>query len=72
MTHANSYTNLSISKDDNRGDQQDKVQVNIMDIDPVTLTAIGFSLIAFNFLVFANLGDGGIGSFVARMINTYN
>jgi hypothetical protein len=54
-------------------DDQEKVKVNIIpDIDPITLTAIGFALIAFNFLVLGNLGDGGIGSLVARIINTYN
>jgi hypothetical protein len=71
------YATLASERADRSGrnneDPQGKVQVNIIqDIDPVTLTAIGFALIAFNFLVFANLGDGGIGSFVARLINTYN
>jgi len=57
----------------NRDEKEEKVKVNIIpDIDPITLTAIGFALIAFNFLVLGNLGDGGIGSLVARIINTYN
>ena len=48
-----------------------KVRVDIVDdVDPVTLTAIGFALIALNFLVFANLGDGGISGLVARFINS--
>ena len=35
----------------------DDVKVTIIeDVDPVTLTALGFGLIAFNFFVFANLG----------------
>jgi hypothetical protein len=50
-----------------------KVNVNLLpDIDPVTLTAIGFSLIAMNFFVFANMGDGGIAGVVASTINRLN
>jgi len=72
-SHHNSFHRYQYLVKSNRDDQNEKVKVNIIpDVDPVTLTAIGFALIAFNFLVFANLGDGGIGSFVARMINTYN
>jgi hypothetical protein len=53
-------------------DQRD-VNVNLIgDVDSVTLTAIGFGLIALNFFVFANMGDGGIGGIVARIINTFN
>lgn len=49
-----------------------KVRVDIVDdVDPVSLTAIGFALIALNFLVFANLGDGGISGIVARLINSF-
>ena len=49
------------------------VNVNIVDdVDPVTLTGIGFGLIAFNFFIFANMGDSGIGGIVARIINTFN
>ena len=51
---------------------QIKVRVDLVDkIDPVTLTAVGFGLIALNFLVFANLGDGGIGALVATIINSF-
>ncbi len=43
---------------DNNIDNKDSVNVNIVkDIDPLTITAVGFSLIAFNFFVFANLGE---------------
>jgi len=50
---------------------QDNVNVNLVDnVDSVTLTAVGFGLIAFNFLVLANLGDGGVGGLVATVINT--
>ncbi|KAG7338110.1 hypothetical protein IV203_016961 [Nitzschia inconspicua] len=49
-----------------------KVRVDLVDdVDPVSLTAIGFALIALNFLVFANLGDGGISGIVATIINSF-
>jgi hypothetical protein len=49
-----------------------KVRVDLIDdVDPVSLTAIGFALIALNFLVFANLGDGGISGVVATIINSF-
>ena len=57
----------------NEDPEQRNVNVNIVDnIDPITLTAVGFGLIAFNFFVFANMGDSGIGGLVARIINTFN
>jgi hypothetical protein len=50
--------------------QQPTVRVDLIeDVDPITLTAIGFALIAANFLIFANLGDGGIAGLVATVIN---
>jgi hypothetical protein len=54
-------------------DEDDKkVNVNLIpDVDSFTLTAVGFGLIAFNFLVLANLGDLGVGGFIARIINTF-
>ena len=55
---------------DNKDEQ--KVAVTEVEVDPFTLTAIGFALLAFNFLVFANLGDGGIAGIVARIINTWD
>ena len=57
-----------------RNDDEDiEVNVNIIDnVDPVTLTAIGFGAIFMNFFVFGNMGDGGIGGLVARIINTFN
>jgi len=55
---------------DARNENDDNVNVNVKeDIDPLTITAVGFSLIALNFFVFANLGDGGIGGINARIIN---
>eukprot|EP00529_Nitzschia_sp_RCC80_P036225 CAMPEP_0113453604 /NCGR_PEP_ID=MMETSP0014_2-20120614/7439_1 /TAXON_ID=2857 /ORGANISM="Nitzschia sp." /LENGTH=157 /DNA_ID=CAMNT_0000344995 /DNA_START=13 /DNA_END=486 /DNA_ORIENTATION=+ /assembly_acc=CAM_ASM_000159 len=49
-----------------------KVRVDLVEkVDSVTLTAIGFGLIAFNFFVLANMGDGGIAGIVARIINTF-
>ena len=50
-----------------------KVRVDMVDdVDAVSLTAIGFGLIALNFFVFANMGDGGIAGLVASIINTLN
>ena len=49
----------------------ERVNVNEVEIDAVTLTAVGFGLIALNFLVFANMGDGGIAGVVATIINTW-
>ena len=52
----------SRDKDDSRRDDDDiRVNVNLLpDVDAVTLTAVGFGLIAANFFIFANMGDGGI------------
>lgn len=58
---------------DQLNQQQQKVRVDIVeDVDPFNLTAIGFALIAINFFVLANLGDGGIAGVVATIINTMN
>ena len=51
--------------------QDMKVRVDLVeDVDPFTLTAIGFALIAANFLLFANMGDGGISGLIATIINS--
>mmetsp|Transcript_388 Transcript_388/g.1065 ORF Transcript_388/g.1065 Transcript_388/m.1065 type:complete len:115 (-) Transcript_388:214-558(-) len=51
--------------------QPEKVRVDLVDdVDSVSLTAIGFGLIAFNFFVLANMGDGGIAGVVATIINS--
>lgn len=53
--------------------EEQKVRVDLVeDVDPLTLTAIGFAAIAFNFLVLGNMGDGGIGGLVATAINLMN
>ena len=52
--------------------QGPKVAVTEVNIDAFTLSAVGFGLIAFNFLVLANMGDGGIGGVVATIINTWD
>jgi hypothetical protein len=63
---------LRLSNNPNN-DEEQKVRVDLVeDVDSFTLTAIGFSLIAFNFLVLANMGDGGLGGLVARFINFWN
>ena len=52
--------------------KDDSVRVDLVDdVDAVTLTALGFGLIALNFLVFANMGDGGIAGVVATIMNTW-
>eukprot|EP00536_Pseudo-nitzschia_multiseries_P009945 jgi/Psemu1/306934/fgenesh1_kg.290_\ len=52
--------------------EQRKVRVDMVDnIDATTLTAVGFGLVAFNFFVLANMGDGGIGGIVAMIINSF-
>mmetsp|Transcript_18140 Transcript_18140/g.25156 ORF Transcript_18140/g.25156 Transcript_18140/m.25156 type:complete len:133 (-) Transcript_18140:119-517(-) len=64
------YSTDEIKKSFSTGDtEEQKVAVTEVDIDPFTITAIGFGLIALNFLVFANMGDGGIGGIIARIIN---
>jgi len=51
--------------------ERTKVRVDMVDnVDATTLTAVGFGLIAFNFFVLANMGDGGIGGVVAYIINS--
>jgi len=53
--------------------EKENVNVNLVpDVDSFTLTAVGFGLIAFNFFVFANMGDAGIGGLVARIINAFS
>jgi hypothetical protein len=64
------YSNDEIGRVRKESDKEKpSVNVNIPDVDPLTLTAIGFGLIAFNFFVLANAGDGGISGVVARIIN---
>jgi hypothetical protein len=47
-----------------------KVRVDLLpEVDAVSLTAVGFGLIALNFFVFANMGDGGISGFIAQIMN---
>jgi putative Ca2+/H+ antiporter (TMEM165/GDT1 family) len=60
----------SSSRRDVASKGEENVNVNLVEsVDAVTLTAVGFGLIALNFFVFANLGDGGIGGVVASIIN---
>jgi hypothetical protein len=65
------FSEREIQRSRGSGDKEPiKVKVSIIpDVDPVTLTAIGFSLIAINFFILGNLGDGGISGFVATIIN---
>lgn len=68
------YTEKEVQRSQKQFDLENvKVNVNLVnDVDPVTLTAVGFALIAFNFLVFANLGDAGIAGGLATLLNTIN
>ena len=68
------YSSEEIAKSSSSVDEQEEQEVKVVvidDVDPVTLTAIGFAAIAFNFLVFANMGDAGISGAVARLINYF-
>jgi hypothetical protein len=67
------YSSEDVGRSRKESDKEQlSVNVNIPDVDPLTLTAIGFGLIAFNFFVLANAGDGGISGVVARIINFAN
>eukprot|EP01082_Thalassiosira_pseudonana_P004675 g4214.t1 g4214 contig15:578254-578637(-) len=69
---AKDLTSLKLAGRDDRPDDRE-VNVNLIpDVDAFTLTAVGFGLIAFNFLVLANMGDMGVGGFVARIINVFS
>ena len=53
-------------------DNDTSVNVNLLpDVDASTLTAVGFGLIALNFFVFANMGDGGIAGPIATIMNNW-
>jgi hypothetical protein len=57
-----------------KSDNEEDISVNVNllpDVDPTTLTAIGFGLIALNFFVFANMGDGGIAGVIATIANNW-
>jgi len=70
------YSSTEISRSKGTGDDatprpgEQDVVVEEFEVDAATLTAVGFGLIAFNFFVLANLGDGGIGGVVASIINS--
>ena len=70
------YLSTEISRSKGTGDDatprpgEQDVFVEEFEVDAATLTAVGFGLIAFNFLVLANMGDGGIGGVVASIINS--
>eukprot|EP00563_Minutocellus_polymorphus_P009645 CAMPEP_0181021618 /NCGR_PEP_ID=MMETSP1070-20121207/1075_1 /TAXON_ID=265543 /ORGANISM="Minutocellus polymorphus, Strain NH13" /LENGTH=174 /DNA_ID=CAMNT_0023098501 /DNA_START=266 /DNA_END=790 /DNA_ORIENTATION=+ len=70
------YSSTEISRSQSKGDDatprpgEQEVFVEEFEVDAATLTAVGFGLIAFNFLVLANMGDGGIGGVVASFINS--
>lgn len=67
------FSDRELQQSRSKGDkaaEPPRVNVQEVEVDPVTLTAIGFGLIAFNFLVLGNLGDGGISGVVASIINT--
>ena len=67
------YSEDEIRRSKKESDREEiKVRVDLVDdVDPFSLTAVGFGLIALNFLVFANMGDGGIAGVVATVMNTW-
>lgn len=65
-------TKTQIYYGDNNEEERKVAVFEIPNVDAATLTAIGFAAIAFNFLVLANLGDGGIGGVVATFINNWD
>jgi len=65
------YTQDELSRNEDPAPLPGKVVVTEVDIDPFTLTAVGFAALAANFLLFANMGDGGIAGLVARFQNTF-
>ena len=48
-------------------DDDEEVEVKLVDF---TVMAIGFAAIVVNFIIFANMGDSGLGSEVARIIRS--
>lgn len=72
------YTDEEIRRDKKKNSSSSSpnddlsVKVEEFEIDALTLTAVGFGLIAFNFFVLGNAGDGGLGGVVAKIINLSN
>uniref|UniRef100_A0A7S3PYA2 Uncharacterized protein n=1 Tax=Chaetoceros debilis TaxID=122233 RepID=A0A7S3PYA2_9STRA len=67
-----SSTRLAFEKNNDRDSDNVRTGTGLIgNIDATTITTIGFGLIAFNFFVLANMGDGGIAGFVATIINTF-
>ena len=66
------YSEDEIKRSKKNSDEEEiKVRVDLIpEIDAVSLTAVGFGLIALNFFVFANMGDGGIAGIVAQIMNS--
>lgn len=57
----------------NKKEEPISVNVNLVEnVDPVSLTAVGFGLIVINFFILANMGDGGIAGTLATIINSMN
>ena len=66
------YSEDEIRRTKKISDNDASVNVNLLpDVDAGTLTAIGFGLIALNFFVFANMGDGGIAGPIATIMNNW-
>jgi hypothetical protein len=66
------YSDDEIRRTNKESDNDISVNVNLLpDVDAATLTAIGFGLIALNFFVFANMGDGGIAGPIATIMNNW-
>jgi hypothetical protein len=66
------YSEDEIRRTKKISDDDTSVNVNLLpDVDAATLTAVGFGLIALNFFVFANMGDGGIAGPIATIMNNW-
>ncbi|GKY90323.1 hypothetical protein MPSEU_000006300 [Mayamaea pseudoterrestris] len=64
------YNFVLHARNDEKKDLEN-VKVNLIpDVDATTLTAIGFGLIAFNFFVLANLGDGVLQEHLQRSLTS--
>lgn len=69
------YSDDELQRSKKQSSQEEPLRVNVNtvdNVDSVSLTAVGFGLIAFNFFVLANMGDGGLGGVLATIINKMN
>eukprot|EP00559_Dactyliosolen_fragilissimus_P001505 CAMPEP_0184869904 /NCGR_PEP_ID=MMETSP0580-20130426/35744_1 /TAXON_ID=1118495 /ORGANISM="Dactyliosolen fragilissimus" /LENGTH=126 /DNA_ID=CAMNT_0027371703 /DNA_START=150 /DNA_END=527 /DNA_ORIENTATION=- len=46
-----------------------KIEISEVKADPILVTVLFFTALLVNFVIFAQIGDMGLGGFVARIIN---